>query len=113
MLEFSEIDAPPFEADAFGFQQEALLHRGFSAKGDAASGTENALPGQSADQVQDPADMARAAWIAGGLRNRTIGADATAGDLADGGGDSGFQWGHGVEPSAVGNQQSATELRLS
>jgi hypothetical protein len=73
------------EPDPLGLQPETLLQCRFATQGDAASGTQNPLPGQSAHQAQDPGDLAGATRISSGFGDRPVGAHASPGYLSDGG----------------------------
>lgn len=83
VLERFHINAPAPEADALGFQQEALLQRQLAAQRNPATRTQYALPGQAIYLLQDSANMPRTAWISRGFRDRAISADAPARYLPD------------------------------
>ena len=83
MMQF-HIHAQADEANAFGFETEALLETVFAGEQDFAAGSYDPLPGDGASAaVQGPSDLARVAGISGGVGDVAVGGDFAARDAAD------------------------------
>ena len=71
-MEF-HVDAHSAKCDPFHLQAEALLGSLFSGQFDGSARTDDAMPGQSRDLLQDPDDLPGGTRPTGGSGNRTIG----------------------------------------
>lgn len=77
-------NAAAAEADAFGFQPQALLESRFSAQPDLAARAQHAMPREAVSPpAQQLDDQPVVQWIARGGGDCGIGGDAPARDAAD------------------------------
>jgi len=87
VLDGGKFDTSALESNPFSLQQEALLKPVFAGQGDSSSRSKNTLPRQTRHLIQDFRDVARTSGIAGRFGDRTVGADFSARNFADGGSD--------------------------
>ena len=106
MFEPRHVDLPAAKPNAFSLQQKTLLQGGFSPQRDPPSGAHNALPRQSPHLIEHSGNMAGATRISRGFRDRSVGADLPAGNVADRRGDGGGQLKlfHGEPQSTTSNR---------
>ena len=89
MLVRFEVDARAVEADAFGFQEDALFEALFTGEEDLTAGSDDPVPGQTVSLAKGPDNLTGASGEACGGRNAAVRGDFTARDAADGGAELG------------------------
>ena len=82
------IDAPPPERHAFHLQTQALIERRMSAQLDLTPRSQNPVPGETTRRAQGAGYQPRSAWISGGLGDRSVGGNVSAGHSLNGGDDT-------------------------